>query len=186
MMRIGVFGGSFDPPTLGHALAALWALEAGPLDRLLVLPNSEHAFGKERGAAFEARVELCRMAFARLAPHVAIDTREGRRGGPAYMIDTLRELRAENPGAELRLVIGSDIAGDIVSRWREGLAVVTLARPLVVPRLDPRAPMEDQPGALPLISSTAAREAVRKGLETRHLLAAEVAEAVKALNLYRG
>jgi nicotinate-nucleotide adenylyltransferase len=186
MSCIGVFGGSFDPPTLGHTLAALWALEAGPLDRLLVIPNPEHAFGKERGAPFEARVELCRIAFARLAPHVAIDGREGRRTGPAYMIDTLRELRAEHPGDELRLVIGSDLAAEVVPRWREGLAVVTLARPLVVPRLDASVPIEDQPGALPLVSSTAARDAIREGKETRHLLAAEVADAVKALNLYRG
>ena len=65
--RVGVFGGSFDPPHVGHVLLATWALSAGGIDRLIVVPTFAHVFGK-KSAPFEDRVTMARAAFSILDP----------------------------------------------------------------------------------------------------------------------
>lgn len=183
-MRAGIFGGSFDPPHCGHVLAALWALESGEIDRLLVIPVGCHAFGKKAGASFDHRLVMCRVAFARFGDHVVIDDREGKRDGTTYAIDTIQELIAAHPGWTWRYLVGSDVAAEIES-WRSGSEVVRLAPPLIVPRLDATRPIADQPGALPLVSSTAIRAALQRGDSTGHLLTAPVREYIAANGLYR-
>lgn len=183
-VRAGIFGGSFDPPHYGHVLAALWALESGEIDRLLVIPVGRHAFGKQAGASFEHRLEMCRVAFRRFGDAVVIDDREGRREGTTYAIDTLHELTAEYPTWTWRYLVGSDVAAEIAT-WRSGAEVTRLAPPLVVPRLDVTRALGEQPGALPLVSSTAIRMALKSGSSTAHLLTAPVREYISAHGLYR-
>jgi nicotinate-nucleotide adenylyltransferase len=182
-VRAGIFGGSFDPPHYGHVLAALWALESGQIDRLLVIPVGRHAFGKQAGASFEHRLAMCRAAFARFGDAVIIDDREGRREGTTFAIDTLNELAAAHPNWTWRYLVGSDVAAEIAT-WRSGAEVTRIAPPLVVPRMDARLPIADQPGALPLVSSTVIRAALRSGSSTAHLLTAPVREYIAATGLY--
>lgn len=133
-MIYGVFGGSFDPPHMSHVLAALWALETGEVDRVLVIPCGQHALGKSPGASFEDRMEMCRRAFARLAASVEVLDIEGRRAEVSYTIDTLRALAAARPGSQWRLLIGTDILNE-THRWRAWDEIRRVAPPLVVPRM---------------------------------------------------
>jgi nicotinate-nucleotide adenylyltransferase len=123
--RLGVFGGAFDPPHLAHRALAEAALAQLRLDELRVLPTGQ-AWHKSRPLTDAAhRLAMSRLAFAGLE-QVRLDDREIRRAGPSYTLDTLRELHAENPQAELYLVMGKDQA-DVLPTWRNWQEIVQLA-----------------------------------------------------------
>jgi nicotinate-nucleotide adenylyltransferase len=118
--RVGVFGGAFDPPHAAHSALVMAALEQLQLDELLVVPTGE-AWHKSRGLTPAVhRLEMVRLAFARL-DRVVVDPREVRRNGPSYTVDTLAELRDEMPIDILFLIIGEDQATALTTwhRWRE-------------------------------------------------------------------
>ena len=122
-MRIGIYGGSFNPVHYGHVNVARTALGDLSLDRLIVIPAHVSPFKTD--AASEAsrhdvpwdRLACVRNAFAGMEK-VLIDEREIRRGGVSYAIDTVREIAAENPGAELFFIIGEDSVGGL-PRWKD-------------------------------------------------------------------
>lgn len=127
-LRIGMFGGAFDPPHWAHRALAETALKQLGLDRLHILPTGQ-AWHKTRVLIpAEHRVAMCERAFAGL-PNVLVDQREIRRDGPSYTADTLAELAAEYPGAQLFLVLGADqlLAFKTWVRWQEVLQCATLA-----------------------------------------------------------
>ena len=130
--RVGLFGGTFDPPHLGH-VAALHA--AALTDRFDVIevtvagdPYQKRAQGSVRPAS--VRLEMAIAAFASM-PLVEVSDREIRREGPSYTIDTVRELFEVFD--EVDLLIGADLAGQI-SSWRDATTLATLVRVGVVPR----------------------------------------------------
>ena len=115
--RIGVFGGAFDPPHLAHMALVQAATAQLPLDEVRVLPTGQ-AWHKARTLSDAAhRLAMARLAFAEL-PKVVVDEREIRRGGPSYTADTLDELAAEHPGAQLFLLIGDDQRRSLASWHR--------------------------------------------------------------------
>lgn len=184
-MRYGFFGGSFDPPHLGHTLACLWALETEEIDRVLLVPVARHPFGKKFGATFEQRLEMCRLAVARLGGAVDVCPIEGERGGINYTIDTLKALKKRHPDDAFRLIAGSDVVRDL-PKWREGGEVLRLAPPLELPRPFAQERFADRPGALPPISSTRAREALlAQDALAELLLSASVRRYIARHRLYR-
>ena len=127
-LRVGMFGGAFDPPHWAHRALAEAALIQLGLDVLHILPTGQ-AWHKSRVLTpAEHRLSMCLLAFGDL-PNTRIDTREIRREGPSYTADTLQELATEYPGAELFLVLGADqlLAFKSWVRWPEVLAQATLA-----------------------------------------------------------
>lgn len=127
-LRVGMFGGAFDPPHRAHRMLAEAALTQLGLDVLHILPTGQ-AWHKSRVLTpAEHRLSMCLLAFGDL-PSTRIDTREVRRQGPSYTADTLHELGAEYPGAELFLILGADqlLAFKSWVRWPEVLAQATLA-----------------------------------------------------------
>ena len=105
--RIGVFGGAFDPPHNAHLALAKTALVELELDALHVIPTGQ-AWHKPRTlSAPEQRLDMARLAFGDM-PRVLVDDREIKRAGPTFTIDTLQALQAENPGAQLYLMMGAD------------------------------------------------------------------------------
>lgn len=182
-MRYGVFGGSFDPPTLGHSLACLWALETGEIDRILLIPVARHAFGKEPLATFAQRLEMCRLATARLGDAVEVSDIESHREGTSYMVDTLRILSEKKPDDQFRLMIGSDVAAE-VHKWKESAEVLRLAPLLELPRLLPGENLKDRPGILPPISSTQAREALKNNGSAHLFVGSEVLRYLRHHQLY--
>ncbi|MEX1167502.1 MAG: nicotinate (nicotinamide) nucleotide adenylyltransferase [Hydrogenophaga sp.] len=142
--RIGVFGGSFDPPHVAHRALAEAALAQLDLDVLHILPTGQ-AWHKARPLSLAAhRLAMCELAFGDLL-RVRIDPRETLREGPSYTADTLKELANEYPGAQLYLVLGADqlLAFKTWKRWAQVLEMATLA---VAQR--PVAALTDQPGVV--------------------------------------
>ena len=115
-MRIGLYGGSFNPVHLGHVGIAKRAIADLALDKLIVIPANVSPFKTEQPMPWE-RVELVKAAFRDLERTV-VDLREIERGGTSYAIDTVRQIAAENPGAELFFVIGEDSVEGL-PRWKD-------------------------------------------------------------------
>ena len=180
--RLGVFGGTFDPPHRSHVFAVLWALQSGEVDRVLIVPTAEHAFGKHPAASFVHRAAMCRLAVQELADGlVEVSEIEGRREGTSYMVDTLRALHAEHAGSTLRLIVGSDILGEM-DQWREPLEVQRLAPLLVVPRLGHAE--GDDLGQLPRLSSTHVRRILESREDASALVPHRVLTYIRANGLY--
>lgn len=128
--RIGVFGGAFDPPHQAHRALAQAALTQLELDALHIVPTGL-AWHKTRALSAPAhRLAMARLAFAGL-DRVLVDERELQRVGPSFTIDTLEALQAENPGAQLYLLIGDDQFAALKTwhRWQDILhtAIICIA-----------------------------------------------------------
>ena len=115
-MRIGIYGGTFNPVHLGHVGIAKRAIADLALDRLIVIPANVSPFKTEEPMPWE-RIELVKAAFRDMEKTV-VDLREIERGGTSYAIDTVRQIAAENPGAELFFVIGEDSVEGL-PRWKD-------------------------------------------------------------------
>ena len=115
-MKIGLYGGTFNPVHLGHIGIARRAIADLELDRLIVIPANVSPFKTAQPMPWE-RVELVKAAFRDLEKTV-VDLREVERGGVSYAIDTVRQIAAENPGAELFFVIGEDSVEGL-PRWKD-------------------------------------------------------------------
>ena len=125
--RIGVFGGAFDPPHNAHVTLASAAREQFALDALNIIPTGQ-AWHKTRAlSAPRHRLAMARLAFEHL-PRIVVDDRELQRTGPSFTIDTLQALQAENPQAQLYLVIGADqfAAFGQWCRWQEILQIAII------------------------------------------------------------
>lgn len=120
LRRIGVFGGAFDPPHVGHVALAQTAITQLQLDELRVLPTGQAWHKKNVLSSPEHRLAMARLAFAS-NDRVVVDARETCRSGPTYTVDTLGELQVENPQSQLFLIIGEDQARSLTgwNRWQE-------------------------------------------------------------------
>ncbi len=118
--RVGILGGTFDPPHIGHLALARTSIEALRLDQLLVVPAGDPWQKKNLKTPATHRLAMTERCFSAL-PAVKVDSREATRPGPSYSIDTLMELRQENPHAALVLVLGSDQFRNLNTwhRWSE-------------------------------------------------------------------
>lgn len=133
--RIGILGGMFNPPHLGHIALARAAASQLELDRVLLTPVlvSPHKPAKWDPGA-EQRLAMCRLA-AQDDPLVDVCTLELERPGPSYTVDTLRAIHANQPDAELTLILGADMARTLGS-WRAPREILKLARLAVAERDD--------------------------------------------------
>jgi len=193
--RLGMFGGAFDPPHLAHVALARCAIGQLGLDELRVFPTGQ-AWHKTRALTPAGhRLEMARLSFADV-PRAVVDGRELRRQGPTYTIDTLRELRAEHPDAELVLVIGADQA-DALNSWRESAEIARIATISIAERARPQEPSgtfdaSRVPGGhwerieLPSmpISATEIRQRLAAGQGIAHLVPEPVARYIDQHHLY--
>ena len=191
--RVGMFGGAFDPPHRAHVALARAAIAQLRLDRLYVFPTG-HAWHKARTlTAGEHRLAMARLAFAGL-PEVMVDDRELRRSGPTYSVDTLRELQAGHPGAQLHLLMGEDQAAGFTS-WRDWQEVARLAVLSVAGRGSGEgvAALRALPGvrattlALPQMpeSATEIRARLTAGQDITDLVGPAVASYIESHHLYQ-
>ena len=139
MSRIGVFGGTFNPPHLGHLRLAKAAKAQGNLDTVLIMPANIPPHKEARNLiCSDDRLELCRRTFEDEA--FVISDLELRRTGKSYTVDTIHVLKDAYPGDELFLIIGSDmlLSFDRWYRWQEILSLCSL---LVLSREDEISPL---------------------------------------------
>jgi nicotinate-nucleotide adenylyltransferase len=188
-VRVGIFGGSFDPVHLGHLQVAERARDQLALDEVRFIPARTQPLKPEGPrAALEDRVAMLRAAIAGRAGFT-LDLRELDRPGPSYTIDTLRALRLERPRDELFLLIGADAARDL-PRWREGSELGRFATLVAVPRRGVEA--SALPAGVTLldmppvdISATAIRAAASAGRPLGGQVPEAVAGYIAARGLYR-
>jgi len=185
---IGLLGGSFDPVHHGHLIAGRIAAEALGLDELRFVPAREQPFKQGRhGAPAADRAAMLDLAVAG-APGFAVERVELDRPGPSYTVDTLKALRARDPGAELTLLLGADAAAEL-DAWHRAEELPGLARIVVFGR--PGAPMPATPlitGTVEVpaieISATEIRARVRAGRPIRYWVPDAVAEYIARHRLY--
>jgi nicotinate-nucleotide adenylyltransferase len=125
-VKLGVLGGSFDPIHVGHTAAAEAALRLRGLERVLLIPAGQAPHKAGGSAPFEHRLAMARLAVEG-RPGLEVLDLEGRRPGPSYTVDTLRELRRLHPRAAFELLVGADMLEDL-PRWRQAAEVVRMAR----------------------------------------------------------
>ena len=191
--RIGLFGGSFDPPHNAHLAFATLALASLGLDELRWIPAGQPWQKSRAISTAQHREAMVRLAMGE-EPRFVLERCELERAGPSYMLDTVRELRAREPAAHWFLLIGQDQYAGLHTwhGWQELLSLVTLAvanRP-GAPLLPNAAVSAVAHRAVPLplmdVASTDIRERVSSGLPIAHLVPAGVARYIDQHHLYAG
>lgn len=167
---VGFFGGSFNPPHLGHLLCAIHALKTFELDEVWFVPVWRHRFEK-RLAPYKDRVKMCELLTKGFRSHLKVSTFEGDRKTKGKTLDTLLALRKKHPHCHFSLIIGSDILKE-TKKWHRFSQIKDRFGVLVVPR----GRANDGRLAIPDISS---RE-IRRGLRSRQLLGELLTPAVAA------
>ena len=133
-LRLGVLGGTFDPPHVGHLLAAGDAFESLSLDKIVFIPVAAQPLKTDAPAVAspERRLEMVRLAING-DPRFAVSDAEIRRGGLSYTVDTLETLKRENPSATLVMIVGMDaLAG--LGRWKNPERIREIAEIAVLSR----------------------------------------------------
>lgn len=192
-MRLGIFGGTFDPPHVGHLLAASDAFELLELDRLLFIPAGVQPF--KRGEVQASSAERLRMLELMVAGDLrfAVDPVEIDRKGLSFTAETLDVLAARDPEAKLFLLIGEDLAREIAT-WRDPRRIAELAEIVVLARTASEIGESGIQQGLPLrriatrridVSSTEIRARVRAGKSIHGFVTEAVAGFIQAAGLYR-
>ena len=190
-MKTGIFGGTFDPPHVGHLIAAQDALETLGLDRVLFIPARLPPH-KQKEKVSEAAVRLQMIqAAAGGNPNFEVSDVELNRTGPSYTVDTLRELHKQRPGDEFYLLLGVDQVQEF-STWREPDEVRRLARLAMLTRsgIEEAAAGDIVYQTVPVtrvdVSSTLVRQRVTSGKSIRFLVPEAVERIITAEGLYSG
>ncbi len=189
-MKLGLFGGSFDPVHFGHLLVAQAAIEELALDRLFFIPAAQSPFKPEsKPAPASIRLQLLRLALAGKT-NCEIDEQEIRRGGVSYTIETLRDYTRRLSGAELFYLIGADNAAKL-NEWRDANELARLAEFVAIPRPGGAPAIFPVPfrgrtlNGFPLgVSSSEIRVRVKAGLPIDLFVPQPVAEAIHSGRLY--
>jgi nicotinate-nucleotide adenylyltransferase len=194
-VRLGILGGSFDPPHVGHLLAAGDAVDALTLDRLVFVPAAtqplkvaaEHRDGQARPAA---RLAMVRLLVAD-DPRFTVDPIEIDRGGLSYTVDTLAAFAARYAKDERFFLVGMDVLSAL-EHWREPERVAQLATLTVLQRVGEAVrlpPWLEAPLVLQTrridVSSTEIRQRIRAGKSIRGFVPEAVADFIASQRLYR-
>jgi nicotinate-nucleotide adenylyltransferase len=196
-MRVGILGGTFNPPHLGHLVCAQEAYTQLELERVLFIParTPPHKPVEDEPGA-EHRLELCRLA-VRDDPRFEASDIEMQRDGPSYTVDTLLKLQSNAPDNDLYLIVGGDVAAGLPD-WHEpervlSFATLAVAKRRGTPREWVEAALADLDGGertrffrMPRIgvSSTLVRQRVRAGEPIRYIVPDAVAGYIQEHGLY--
>jgi len=196
--RVGILGGTFNPPHIGHLVMAQEAREQLGLDRVVLMPVAVPPHKEADGdPGADVRLQLARLA-AEGEEGVEVSTAEIDRGGASFTVDTLGELHERYPEQELTFIVGADMAHSLPA-WREPERILELARLAVAERegiarddiAERLAPLHDGSRVtffdMPRIdvSSSDIRRRVAEGRSVRHLVPDAVAQAIAERDLYR-
>ena len=191
-MRLGVLGGTFDPPHIGHLLAASDAFEAMALDRIAFVPAAVPPFkSRTVQATADQRLRMLELTIEGDG-RFEVSRLELDRAGLSFTVDTLAAFASATPDLSLFLLIGEDLATQIAS-WRQADRIAELARIVVLVRgdvseesaLEATLPMRRVPTRRVDVSSTEIRDRVRSGRPIHGFVTDAVASYIDAAGLYR-
>ena len=186
-MHIAIFGGSFDPPHVGHMMACYYILEVHGADEVWMVPVFNHPFGKGL-TPYALRVEMCEAAAVPFCGRVKVSRMEEELhtgDAPVYTVDLLSHLKKTRPADRLSFVVGSDVLAE-AGEWKEFDRVRELASLLVLRRRGHQDKAEEHLAMLPELSSSIVREAARKGQPIDGLVPGSVLRLIERGRLYRG
>jgi nicotinate-nucleotide adenylyltransferase len=147
MRKIGIFGGSFNPPHIGHINVVTTVQKKLGLDRIHIIPAAQNPLKHPiEGATPEHRLEMARLAFSTYGDSLIVDDREIKRGGKSYSIDTIDELIGQYPGDDLYLIMGNDVFEELGS-WKDVQQILAKVNVIVVSR--PGADLPETKESLP-------------------------------------
>jgi nicotinate-nucleotide adenylyltransferase len=179
-MRIALFGGSFNPPHVGHQLAALYVLETAEVDELWFIPCFKHPFEKSL-EPFEDRFRMCELAAAALGPRARVSDVERALGEESRTLRTVRALEARHPEHAFALVIGADLVDE--TRGWYGAEELRRAVPFIVVGRS-QAGGQRLPVEMPAVSSTEIRRALGEGKPALGLVSRAVLDYIYARGLF--
>ncbi len=173
--RVALFGGSFNPPHIGHSAICKWLMDRNIADEVWVIPCFIHPFGKKL-APFDHRLEMCRIAFSKLNLPLSILDVERELGDESKTIRTIEHLIEQNPTVEFSLITGGDIDSEF-ENWHNFERIKQLIGIIRIPR--------GKGSPIPNVSSTDIRARIRTGLPYKNMVDPDVAIYVITKALYR-
>jgi nicotinate-nucleotide adenylyltransferase len=182
-MDIAIYGGSFNPPHVAHAMVASWLLWTEQVQEVWLVPVFRHAFEgiqEKTLARYEVRLQWCRELSADVHGRIRVSDIESKLPPPSYTIDTLKALDSLHVSSRFRLVIGADVLAQL-HLWKDWKGIEKSYAPIIVGRGG-----YDLPGALPFptVSSSGIRESLGRGEVPSHLLTSSVTKCLEAENPY--
>jgi nicotinate-nucleotide adenylyltransferase len=182
-MRIALFGGSFNPPHLGHELAALYVLETAGVDELWLMPTFQHPFDKEL-LPFEDRLAMCRLAAAALGPRARVTDIERELGDESRTLRTVRALQERHPEHGFALVIGADLVTETATWY--GAEELRATVPFIVVGRSGHGAGEGASAVveMPAVSSTEIRRALAGGRPVGGFVSRAVLDYIHARGLF--
>jgi nicotinate-nucleotide adenylyltransferase len=194
-VRLAIFGGSFDPPHIGHLLVAVDAAEQLAFDRVVFVPAATQPLKAGRaGASAAHRVEMARL-LVQGDPRLEVSTVEVDRAGLSFTVDTVAHFAERQPTDERFLLLGDDVLATF-AQWREPARILELAQVVLLERDGRQSPLPAVMQAAGTevvrlrprrvdVSSTEIRERVRSGKSVRGMVTDGVAEFIARAGLYR-
>jgi nicotinate-nucleotide adenylyltransferase len=180
-LLIALLGGSFNPPHVGHLLAADYVRATQPFDEVWFVPSYRHPLGKKL-VEFEHRVRMCEAMCADASGWLRVSEIERDAGGEGRTVDTLKLLIERFPTYQFTWVIGSDILKDL-PHWKDFAQIEKLARVLILQRPGHPSPQAFGPPLVD-VSSTEVRELLERGEVPSHLVPRVVLDYARAHRLY--
>ncbi|MEC7984281.1 MAG: hypothetical protein VX278_03900 [Myxococcota bacterium] len=183
-MRIAVYGGSFNPPHVAHAMVASWLLWTDQVDEVWMVPVFRHAFESthdKRLAPYTLRLAWCQQMQTDVDVRIKVSDIESSLPVPSYSINTLDALQARHPEHRFSLVIGADVIPDL-PKWNRWDKIESRYSPIIVGRGGYDSPK----GAVsfPTVSSSAIRKQLREGVIPRTFLSSSMVEMLEKENPY--
>jgi len=180
-MKVGVFGGTFDPPHNGHLALCRAVLASGLVDRVIIVPCLRHAFGKQP-IPFEHRVAMCEL-MAGQDTEISVSEAEAAIDEPGRTLVLVRHLAEANPDVEFRLVAGADIWHER-DKWYHFDEIARKAPPIYIAREGVDPIPEPTLAPPPGVSSTEVREKLEAGVVPEDLIPPAVVAYIVANKLY--
>jgi nicotinate-nucleotide adenylyltransferase len=183
-MKIAVYGGSFNPPHIAHAMVSSWLLWTETVEQVWMVPVCHHAFEDTHGkklADFNLRISWCKTFQKDINSRIIVSDIESKLPTPNYTIDTLEHFANENPDDEFRLVVGADVLTQI-NEWKDWEIISKKFSPIVVGRLGYECPPNTV--EFPAISSSQIRAFLSKGTIPNQFLTRSIQNHLKEYNPY--
>ena len=187
-MKIGILGGAFNPPHLGHLILAQNVLSGLGLDKIFFIPTNISPHKESNNVGATERLEMLKLTVADNENFQVLDL-EMKRGGTSYTIDTVKELKTKYPDDDFYLIVGSDLANDFFT-WKDYQQLKKLIAIAVACRNN--YPLKEKDNFILLdiaqfyISSSQIRQLIKQGHCIRHLVKDSVADYIEKHNLYAG